>query len=355
MPDPAQRGITEKGVPMPGLYLLTPGASVTLQREHLKIAVPPGDTAEQAEAVWVHYDVPLWDIEHVVMTEHINMTMPVVAELMSRDIPVVITARGERILGLCLPPAPNAVSRLAQYRSSGEPGFALNLARLWVEAKILNARRVLQRLGANREQADVTGTLKELNALAEKAGRTDSVETLRGVEGAAAGAYFEALNGFFPPSCPFERRSRRPPHNAANALLSFTYTLMTAEMECQLHVVGLDPAVGFLHEPADRRPSLALDMIEPFRAPVADALALDLLNHGTLKSGEHFEKKEGGVYLNQEGRKKFFVAYERRMNREFLSDYTGERTSLRGEFRKQAVAVKQAIMDGNQFAPFLMN
>ena len=176
-----------------------------------------------------------------------------------------------------------------------------------------------------------------------------------GNEGAAAGTYFEAYGLFFPEHCPFERRSRRPPHNAANAVLSYGYTLMTAEMECAVYTAGLDPAVGFLHETEDRRPSLALDLIEPLRAPLADALALDLLTHGTLKPREHFEQRDGGVYLTRDGRKRFFVAYERRMNREFLCEQTGKRTTLRNEFRNQALGVKRAVLDREPFEPFRMN
>jgi CRISPR-associated protein Cas1 len=254
-----------------------------------------------------------------------------------------------------MPPAPNSIARRAQYQRSLDSRFCLALAINWVEAKILNSRRVLQRLAANRKECDISEANNALGGLVQKAAESASIDTLRGYEGAAAGRYFETFAGFFPEDCPFEYRSRRPPHNAANAILSFAYTLIASEMECILHAAGLDPAIGFLHEAADRRPSLALDMIEPFRAPIADAMAIDILSHKMLKPKEHFEKREGGIYLNQDGRKKFFMAYERRMNREYVSEQTGLRTTVRGELRNQAVALKAAIMNEEPFIPFLMN
>lgn len=339
---------------MPGLFLLTAGTRVNLRREVLEVQLPPTEDMPEGATMPIT-NVPLWDLEHAVITDRVNMTIPALAELLRREIPVIVTSHGERIIGLCLPPAPNSVARLAQFRKAHEPGFGLALSIAWVEAKILNSRRVLQRLASNRDEYDVSEALLAMDETAKKCLTSQSLDTLRGYEGTAAGRYFEALAGFFPDDCPFEKRSRRPPLNAANALLSFTYTLLVGEMEAQLHIAGLDPAVGFFHEPADRRPSLALDLIEPFRAPVADALALDLLNHKTLKEREHFETKDGGVYLNLAGRKKFFIAYERRLSREFVSEHTGLRTSIRGEFRNQALALKKAVIDNEPFLPFRMN
>lgn len=113
--------------------------------------------------------------------------------------------------------------------------------------------------------------------------------------------------------------------------------------------------MGFFHETQDRRASLALDLVEPFRAPVADAMALDLLSHQTLKPAEHFESRDGGVYLNTDGKKRFFVAYERRLARAYRSEQTGLRTTLRDEMRRQVLAVKKSILDGAAFEPWLMN
>ena len=131
--------------------------------------------------------------------------------------------------------------------------------------------------------------------------------------------------------------------------------LLAAEAEAHIHTIGLDPALGFYHQPADSRASPALDIIEPFRAPLADAMALDLFSHGTLSPSAHFEARNGGILLNTEGRRRFFVAFERRMEREFTSEQHGCRTSLRRELHRQCSFEKKAITDGEPFEPFLMN
>lgn len=333
---------------MPTLCLTTPGVRASLVGGRLRIESPDGDPAAARE-------VPLHDIERAFVSDRCSLSTAGLAELLRREIPVVFTSWGERVLGLCQPPAPHSVARIAHYRASLDPALTLALAIPLVEAKILNSRRVLQRLAANRTDTETNSVLLALEHMARACLRASNLDTLRGHEGAASATYFQAYAAFFPDHAPFERRSRRPPHNAANAILSYTYTLLAAEAECQLHAIGLDPAIGFLHDPADRRASLALDLIEPFRAPVADAMALDLLSHGTLKPQTHFERFDGGIHLNIEGKKRFFVAYERRLEREFTSPRNGRRSTLRNEIHDSALAFKKALLDDEPFQPFLMH
>lgn len=336
---------------MPSVYITTPGAKASLVSERLRVSSPDPETGEMVER-----DIPLHDVEQVLVAECCNLTTAALADLLRRRIPVAITSPGSRLLGLCMPPAPHSVARMEQYRSGGDPAFCLALAVPCVEAKILNQRRVLQRLAVNRDaDAAITDGLRSLMGAAQRAVGAASLETLRGYEGAAAGCYFNLYSRFFPDDCPFERRSRRPPLNAPNAILSYAYTLLAGEAEAFLYAVGLDPVIGFYHAPEDGRPSLALDIIEPFRAPLADAMALDTLTHRTLKPAEHFERKKGGIFLNPEGRRRFHVAYERRMERLFTSEQHLTRTSLRAELHSQCRAVKKAFLEGEPYLPFLMN
>ena len=121
-----------------------------------------------------------------------------------------------------------------------------------------------------------------------------------------------------------------------------------------IHAHGLDPSLGLLHATEDGRWSLALDLMEPFRPVLVEALALDLFSHQIL-NGKHFEPKNGGVYLNEEGRKKFILQYERRMERQFLSEAAGHRTTLRQQLENQAVGFKAALDKPEAFEPFLIN
>lgn len=179
-----------------------------------------------------------------------------------------------------------------------------------------------------------------------------TIESLLGFEGSAAATYFQAYGEFYPQDCTLKKRTKRPPLDPPNAVLSYTYSILTGEMASKINVSGLDPNIGFIHVPETNRPSLALDLIEPFRAPVADAMALDLFSHKTLQKEKHFEPKEGGIYLNKEGKKRLFVAYETRVEREFTSTKNGERTSLRKEMDLQILSLKNYLNKKTQFEPF---
>ena len=139
-----------------------------------------------------------------------------------------------------------------------------------------------------------------------------------------------------------------------NACISFGATLLYQESVAFLHAHGLDPALGLLHATEDGRWSLALDLIEPFRPALVEALALDLFTHQIL-GHDHFEPNQGGIYLNDEGRKRFFLQYERRMERQFMSEAVGHRTTLRQQLEQQAVDLKAALEDPARFEPFLIN
>jgi CRISPR-associated protein Cas1 len=337
---------------MADLCLLTPGTRVHLDGEQLRVELLPAEPGLPAET----FAVPLREVETCIITSAVHLSIPALAECLRRGINVLITARGGHVLGCCQALAPHSAARLTQYERALEQAYACRLAGQWAHAKIHNARRLLQRLAENRGSSGTcVPVLDTLANLRQRCTDATTPDSIRGFEGAAAQLYFQALDVFFPPSCPLERRSRRPPHNPANALLSFAYSLLVAELECQVVAAGLDPAVGFLHVTADRRPALVLDLLEPFRAPVADALAVDLLGHGILKPDEHFEPVQGGVYLNIAGRRRFLSAYETRLNREFDSEQHQRRTSLRQELRADVLALKRALLEHTVFEPYVMN
>lgn len=337
---------------MPSVFLAAPGTRISLISERFRVEFPAAEDTQSEPTV---RDIPLHDVEQVVADERVSLTTPALCECLRRAIPVVFLARNQAVLGLCQPPAGSARIRITQHRRSTDGELALALASCLVEAKVQNSRRVLQRLAANRQGCDIAAPLNELEHLRRACVDASTVDVLRGYEGAAAASYFNTYARFFPTSCPFTGRSRRPPLDPPNAILSLAYSLLTAETESHIHAAGLDVAIGYLHQPEDGRPALALDLIEPFRAPVADGLALDLLGHGTLQPREHFERRDGGCFLNLEGRRRFFTAFERRMEREFTSEQHGIRTSLRGELRRQVQGLKRTLLTNSAFEPFIMN
>ncbi len=311
-------------------------------------------------------EIPLRDLDRLIVSESVHFTAPALGAVLRAGIPIQFFSWGGKFLGNFLPAGNHhGLARLRQYRRTLEPEFTLAMAGRIVTAKLYNQRRVLQRLAAGREDGesssgepapnpDVQAALNWLDAMFASLKVSSTVDELRGHEGATTARYFHAWAGFLPAAFPFERRSTRPPLNPVNACISFASTILYNEAVAFCHAHGLDPALGTLHATEDGRWSLALDLIEPFRPVLVEALALDLFSHDILKAG-HFEARDGGVFLNEEGRRRFFLQYERRMERQFLSESVGHRTCLRQQLENQAIMFKAALEQPEKFEPFLMN
>ena len=335
---------------MPVAYLTTPGLRITVSGEHLVVDPPEyPETRDRSP----RRTIPLFDLEQVVVDATVHAPIRTVHALLERGIPLLFVQNGHFPAGQALPLVRATHVLAEQLDRMRDPGPTLTWARAVVMAKVNNQRRVLQRLASNRTQAPAAA-VDWLGRQDREIAACTGFDRLRGLEGAAAGQYFEALSLYFPPELPFERRSRRPPHNPPNALLSFLYTLLTQELTLHLRAIGLEPGWGFLHETADGRPALSLDLLEPFRAPVADALSLDLLNHRRLRL-EDFEYRDGGCFLRAASRRTLYGAFEDRMEREFLLEQYGHRTCLRQILKDQCAQIKAAIVEDKPFTPYLMN
>lgn len=336
---------------MPTACINQPHCRISLVSERLVVHGP--DPAGGKRGGELRH-LPLRDLDRIIAMESTQFTSQAIAAVLRREIPLTFLDHQGRFLG-AFHPAINdhGRSRLRQYQRHLEGPFALELAGRVVAAKIYNQRRVLQRMAANRK-TDLAGGLSRLESMLRAATRCHTVDELRGCEGAAAARYFELWAHFLPAAFPFERRSRRPPHNPVNACLSFGATLLYNETAAFLHAHGLDPAPGLLHGTENGRWSLALDLMEPFRPVVAEALTLDLFTHQILNA-THFEPAQGGIHLSTAGRARFLLQYERRMERQFLSEHAGHRTTLRQQLEAQAVLFKTALDLPEKFEPFVMN
>lgn len=334
---------------MPTVCVNTPGSKIRLVSERLEVhGLDEGGSAAILRVI------PIRDVDRLIMQESVQLTSEALAALLRHEIPVAMLGGNGRFLGGFQPCSPaHGAWRVRQYAAHLDPVFTLTMAGRIVAAKIYNQRRVIQRMAANRA-GEVTPALDYLASLLNDCGRARTVDEVRGFEGAAAASYFAQWAAFLPPEHPFERRSTRPPLNPVNACISFGATLLYHEMVSCIHAHGLDPALGLLHTTEDGRWSLALDLIEPFRPVLVEALALDVFTHQILKAA-HFRPHDGGVYLNDEGRSKFIVQYERRMERQFMSESVGHRTTLRQQLEQQPVMFKSALADAAKFEPFLMN
>lgn len=302
------------GVSMGTLVLNRKSLSVKLESKHLVVHDHVDGSLRR---------VPLVNVDRVVVCGEPAITFPVLAELMDRGIPCSFLKPSGMWRGLMDGDGGfHADRRALQYERLHDAAFCFDAARRVVMDKLANGRRSLQKLFANRGLAATDDrNFLRLGTLARAMPTLHTTDELRGLEGLAAVAYFAALARFFPEDCPFVARSRRPPRNAANALLSFVYTLLAGVFMAAVRAHGLDVAAGFFHCGHDRSPALALDLMEPCRPVLADRLALDLLNHRRLRVDEHFaEGVEGGVALNEEGRRIVFRAFDAEMGRTFVRD-----------------------------------
>ncbi|MBC7543528.1 MAG: type I-C CRISPR-associated endonuclease Cas1 [Candidatus Sericytochromatia bacterium] len=213
----------------------------------------------------------------------------------------------------------NVLLRQAQHQAANDPDHTWQLARQFVAGKIQNSRLCLLR--SARDAA--TGDAEALQAAAKHLARSlrlledaNDLEVIRGLEGDAARAYFGVFDRMIRDddrdTFRFVSRSRRPPRDAINALLSFIYTLLTSDCKAAAQGIGLDHQIGFLHAVRPGRPAMALDLMEEFRSVFADRLAITLINRRQI-TGEDFAPRPGGaVYLSDTGRKQVLVAYQKR-------------------------------------------
>jgi len=236
----------------------------------------------------------------------------------------------------------NCDLRLHQYRAATDTARSLVLARQFVAAKLLNCRTLLRR---NHEQAPAA-VLDELERLSRDVERAEALENLLGFEGAGARAYFSSFAGMLRPDSrarfDFQGRNRRPPRDPINSLLSLAYSILAKDWTVTLLAVGLDPFLGFYHRPRFGRPALALDMMEEFRPLIADSVVIQLVNNGEIQD-EHFIERGGAVSLTPEGRKKCFLAYERRMSHLITHPVFGYRISYRRVLEVQARLLGRAL------------
>jgi len=249
---------------------------------------------------------------------------------------VLLSGHGRFMARVEGPASGNVLLRRAQHLALSDSARRLEIARSMVAGKIRNSRAVLLRAARDANSVDDQDMLAEAARLhleiLERAAARNDVDILRGDEGDAARVYFSAFSSMIRDDVRgtfgIAERSRRPPRDPMNAVLSFFYTLLRSECSAALEGVGLDPQVGFLHALRPGRPALALDLMEEFRPVVADRLALTLVNRKEL-SKDDFERFDGGaVYLNETGRRTVILAWQHRKEDEIDHRVLGGKTPL---------------------------
>ncbi len=233
------------------------------------------------------------------------------------------------------PVSGNVLLRREQYRRADDPCFSASTSRNMVAAKIANCRTVLLRaLRDHKETVDgqaLKAATDELARVGKALLRDSTLETIRGYEGEAARAYFAVFDELITTAkndFKFQQRTRRPPLDNVNALLSFIYTLLVNDIVSSLETVGLDPAVGYLHRDRPGRPGLALDLMEELRPFLADRLTLSLINRQQVQAKGFTSTETGAVIMDDDTRKEVLTAYQQRKQEEIQHPFLNERIPI---------------------------
>jgi CRISPR-associated protein Cas1 len=378
---------------MPTLYVTEPGARI--EKEYGRLLVTKDDEVLLA--------VPLAHVSEVVLMRGVGTTTPALLALLDQGTSLSLIARGGRLRGrLIAAEARNLPLRHRQYARSTDAAFCLELGRAIVDGKLRNCRTMARRLlrSSDRESPiadrgsgmadrgsrigdcgsriadrrsqirdpkseirdpkskirDPKSEIARINAALAQVSSARDLAELRGLEGVGSKAYFAVLRQALRGGMSFEKRTRRPPKDPANALLSLAYTLLTNALFTACEVVGLDPYDGFFHADKYGRPALALDLVEEFRPIVADSVVLTVVNNRMLveKDFEAGDAERGGVYLSRRGLRAFVAQFGRRLSTAVFHPDAGRALSYQKVFEIQARRLRKCIESGEpDYRPFL--
>lgn len=293
------------------LYVMTSGSYLHLDNDTIRVDIERETRLR----------VPLHHLSGIVCVGDILLSPALMGRCAATGIGICLLDRAGRFLARIEGPLTgNVLLRQAQHQALDHPDSTLAHARQFVLGKLRNSRTVLQR-GAReaKSEADaaaLAAAVLKFEASLRATTAAENLDALRGVEGEAARTYFGAFqyliradrrHAFAP-----DGRSRRPPRDRCNALLSYLYTLLTHECRSALESVGLDPQMGYLHALRPGRPALALDLVEEFRAILADRTALTLINRGQISDTDFRITEGGGVLLGDEARRSVATAWQAR-------------------------------------------
>jgi CRISPR-associated protein Cas1 len=290
-------------------------------------------------------------LDRLVIVGTVQLTTQALALLLDRRIPTSFISIHGDYRGRLEPPASkNILLRYKQYQLHGHEAWRLQISKIIVGAKIANGRALLMQHARNHPETDIAGELAAMEHAMKAIENQPAVDSMLGVEGSAAAAYFHALGKMVRKEFTFERRTKHPPLDPVNSLLSLGYTLICNELAGALSCAGLDPYLGFFHDLRYGRPSLAGDLMEEFRYAM-DALALTLVNKEMLRAQDFERQPDGAFYLTEAGREVFFKQYEKKVT-SAPSEAGGEGAlAYRQLFARQAAGLARAVECEGQYQP----
>lgn len=334
----------------------------------LYVTSPDGYLSLDGENVMVRREeevigrVPLHNLENIVSFGYRGASPGLMFACAEKGIGLCfLSAHGRFLARISGPVQGNVLLRTTQYRIVGEPEESLKLSKMFLVGKVYNARWMLEHYCRDHamriDQQMAENVIERMKETLKQIPQAATAAELRGLEGNAAKAYFTAFPHLIlrnKQDFPFAGRNRRPPLDPINAMLSFAYTLLGNEIASALETVGLDPAVGFMHTLRPGRASLALDLLEELRAPLADRFVLSQINLGSVIRKDFETKENGAVHLKEEARRAFLTAWQKRKQETLVHPYLKEKISWGLVPYAQAMLLARHLRgDLDGYPPFL--
>jgi CRISPR-associated protein Cas1 len=307
--------------------------------------------------------------EQIYIIGNVNITTSALKLLMKHRIDTILIAKNGKFYGkLTFNPSKNVFLRIKQYKLMDKNWFSLSISKTIVKAKIKNQLVFLQKLNRKRNLSKIQDSIDKLKSYLFSIEKVNTVPKVRGIEGIASKTYFSVFrHAFIPEFAVFKRRSKNPPEDNVNAVLSFIYTLLYFRVDSYIEAEGLDSYAGYLHSLDYGRKSLAFDLLEEYRTPLGDTLTVSLFNLGILnredfrdvifsseneeypieseeENEENIVIKKRGVLLNNDGLKKVINQFEKRLNTEYFYVPEGRRIFYKELIHYQVKHFKRIIL-----------
>jgi CRISP-associated protein Cas1 len=322
---------------MPSLYLTDKGSSLGIDGECFKILA---DNLVRT--------IPIIKIDSVIVFGSCNISTNAIDILLQEQIPTTFLSNNGRYYGrLVSTEEKNIELRMMQIDKYKDDQFRLNFSKEIIKGKLLNSVYILKNLNRNNKQDRVVEIIEDIYKILSNLEKADSFDSVRGYEGSSSVKYFEAMRLLLKENFGFVNRNRRPPKDPINSMLSFLYTLLMYQVYTAVNITGLDVAVGFFHEYKNHRPALALDLMEEFRALIADQVIFDMVNHNMVSSSDFHndDNEKYAVLINNDLRKKIIKKFETRISTPIM--YNGENISYRRLLEYKARELVRSIKSDN--------
>ena len=335
---------------MSTLYLTEDGSNLSLKDNRIQIK-KSSDTLKE---------ISIERVDNIVLMGMCHVTSPLAVELLERDIPVTWLSKSGKFYGRLEPTTSVNIERQReQFRKSDDENFSLEIAKLFIVAKIKNCQVVLRRYNRNFNFDEIVNNIEELKKYALKLEGAKNIEELLGYEGNASKIYFKSLGLMVIDDFKFKGRSKQPPKDKFNSLLSFGYTLLLYEIYTAITNKGLHPYCSFLHKIRKGHPALASDLIEEWRPVIVDSLVMNLVQNKIINCEDFLlpDETNGGIYLTKDGLKIFINKFEIRLKQEnSYVTYIDYPLSFRESIQFQVGSLAKAIEnnDSSIYRPILI-